>query len=285
MFNNMRIKFAPFVCFITVLSCRGETMEEIQRMREMVVSASEEVSVHTRKAAHIYGNFDGEGPWCVQFRQLADRMVTLWATAVSHFDEIARTDTEKAMVICAWQAMGPRYPEDYLKCLQAAAGLVEQGKLDRELFRQAQSPLLNVPYDTLAYEYRNPVAQDVLKRSKVIFHDVPERLAWYDWILSGEGRKAQDKGIKDLNWWKHPPEDMEAGGGTAKNGFRDNDGNKSLGKKRKEVAESPGAGQEPASPHKWRERLDMLGFAIPLLVGLLLFFRRRGRRNRTPERG
>lgn len=84
MFNNMRAKLVALVCFTTVLSCQGETSDEIQRMRKMVVSAAEEVGAHVQKAAHIYGNFDGEGPWCVHFRELADQMSNSWATSANH---------------------------------------------------------------------------------------------------------------------------------------------------------------------------------------------------------
>ena len=285
MFNNMRAKLVTLVCFTTVLSCQGETSDEIQRMRKMVVSAAEEVGAHVQKAAHIYGNFDGEGPWCVHFRELADQMSNSWATSANHLGEIARTDMEMAMVICAWQAMGPKSPNDYLKCLQAAAGLVEQGKLDRELFRYAQSPLLNVPYDTLGYEYRNPVAQDVLNRSKAIFKDMPGRVAQYDRYLSGEAKKALEKHERDLNWWKHPPEETGAAGETVGHGIRINDAHRSLGKKVKEAAESSDGESQPASSKNRTGEFGVFGLGASLLVGALFLLRHRRRRDTTSGRG
>jgi len=260
----------------------NQTGTRIELLRSNVVAAAKEASFYP-SSKHLFGNFDGEG--YPQFQKLADQMADSWSVTVSHFDEIAKTDMETAMVICAWQAMGPKSPNDYLKCLQAAAGLVEQGKLDRELFRYAQSPLLNVPYDTLGYEYRNPVAQDVLKRSKAIFKDMPDRVAQYDRYLSGEAKRALEKQERDLNWWKHPPEGKGAGGETVGHGIRTNDTNSRSSKKVKVVAESSDGESQPSSSKNRTGAFGVFGLGAPLLVGALFLFRLRRRRDTTSGRG
>lgn len=205
--NSNLVKVFALANILFVFVCLGELTNHMQEVRALVVAAAEERSAHTRKASDVYGNFSSGGPWCVRFRELADQMPSSWEVIVNNFEEIAQTDMEKAMVICAWQAMGSKSPENHLRCLQAAAGLVEQGRLDRDLFWHAQLPLLNVAYNNLAHEYRSPVAQDILKRSKAIFHDAPDKLAQYDRYLSGETRKTLEKKMRNLNWWKYPAED------------------------------------------------------------------------------
>ncbi|MGI6390923.1 MAG: hypothetical protein ACOX7Q_12125 [Kiritimatiellia bacterium] len=117
---------------------------------------------------------------------LQDKMVEAWPFVLHHLDEVAPTESGKAMVMISTGRMAV---SSYLDFLDTVAELVESGTLDRKFFMWAQFPPEGGLCNVLIKHHADSKAQTVIMRAKKIFQDVPEKIATYDAMLTGESKK------------------------------------------------------------------------------------------------
>lgn len=125
-----------------------------------------------------------------EFRALQDELVNSWKIAVLNLDAVADADMGKAIVLCSCWKLSE---EDFVEFLSSTASLVEEGKLDRQLFLWCQSPFASDLSGFLVQNYQDPAVQDIILRSRSIFQDQPERVAYYDSMLTGESRRKLEQ--------------------------------------------------------------------------------------------
>ena len=118
-----------------------------------------------------------------EFLALQNAMKTDWPVAVSNLDVIAKDDLTKTIVISSSDHIPE---EDFAVFLGEIANLVEQGKLDREIYSWCESPPDGPLRGFLLRNYNNPEVQEVIQRSRKIFKDDPTFVSYYDDILSGD---------------------------------------------------------------------------------------------------
>jgi hypothetical protein len=116
---------------------------------------------------------------------LQEKMAESWPFVLQHLKEVAPTDSAKALALISFGKMTPR---SYLAFLDALAGLVESGTLDRKYFLWAQFP----PEGELSIfkQSAEPKARAVLLRARKIFQDLPDKTHLYDSMLTGEVKKS-----------------------------------------------------------------------------------------------
>ena len=102
---------------------------------------------------------------------------------LAHFNEIASTEYQKAIVVLS---TGKMTRIRFIEFLNALADLVEAGTLDRKFFKWAQSPTEGHLSGLLIREYAEPDVQNIIMRSKKIFQDQPKLVEQYNRMLTGE---------------------------------------------------------------------------------------------------
>lgn len=160
----------------------------VGQTRELVVTAvTRAAGVGCRNVDIFTDNYLGLRDK-LEFLKLRERLNTSWETALSNINVIAETDMEKAVLLYSFEELSER---DYISFLRVATGLVEQGKLKRDLYYTIQCPLSETSdaWAVLARKYDDDRVRDVITRSKKIFADLPDRLARYDLMLTGESCK------------------------------------------------------------------------------------------------
>lgn len=136
-----------------------------------------------------------------EFLALQNAMKTDWPVAVSNLDVIAKDDLTKTIVISSSDHIPE---EDFAVFLGEIANLVEQGKLDREIYSWCESPPDGPLRGFLLRNYNNPEVQEVIQRSRKIFKDDPTFVSYYDDILSGDALRrykrfeAEMKGVPPI---------------------------------------------------------------------------------------
>ena len=162
----------------------------IGHIRSLVVAAKEEAAkLRCRNAGMMLDNLMFLQDKA-EFRALQDELVNSWKMAVLNLDSIADTDMEKAIVLCSCWKLSE---EDFVEFLSSTASLVEEGKLDRQLFGWCQNPFASDLSGFLMQNYRDPAVQDIIMRSRVIFQDQPDRVEYYSRMLTGESlRKLEE---------------------------------------------------------------------------------------------
>ena len=136
-----------------------------------------------------------------EFQTLQNAMKTDWPVAVSNLDVIAKDDLTKTIVISSSDHIPE---EDFAVFLGEIANLVEQGKLDREIYSWCESPPDGPLRGFLLRNYNNPEVQEVIQRSRKIFKDDPTFVSYYDDILSGDALRrykrfeAEMKGVPPI---------------------------------------------------------------------------------------
>lgn len=124
-----------------------------------------------------------------EFMKLEQELIDAWEPAILRLDYIAPTDMEKAVLMLSCGSLSSR---EYIKFLLIATDMVEKGDLDTKLYSSIQCPHneKSDAWAVLAKNYKDPDVIDIIERSKAIFHDQPERIVYYDRILSGENCKG-----------------------------------------------------------------------------------------------
>ena len=120
------------------------------------------------------------------FVALQSAMTSSWVVAVSNLDALATTDMQKAIVLCSsWAIPESSFPP----FLKAVVERVEQGMLDRNLLYWCQNPFESPLAGFLVRRHAEPAVQEVIVRSRSVFRDMPDRVAVYDEMLTGESRR------------------------------------------------------------------------------------------------
>lgn len=125
-----------------------------------------------------------------EFRALQKSLATSWQVALSHLDAIAEDDMAKTILLCSCWALSEN---DYVAFLSSSASLVEEGKLNRDIFRWCQSPMESQLTGFLDRNYEDLRVQEIIMRSRKIFQDQPKRVEQYDGMLTGESRRKMEK--------------------------------------------------------------------------------------------
>ncbi len=160
--------------------------------RELIVAAvTRSTGVGCRNVDSLTDNYVGLRDKA-EFLALREQLKNSWETALSNMTVIAETDMEKAVLLYSFEGLSER---DYVAFLRRAADLVEQGKLNRDIFYTVQCPLSenSEAWAVLVRSYNDADVKDVIMRSKKIFADQPARAARYDLMLSGESCKKLKK--------------------------------------------------------------------------------------------
>ncbi len=117
-------------------------------------------------------------------------MATSSEFVLAHLDEIASTEYQRAIVVMStWQMRR----ETFVEFLNAMADLVEAEKLDGKFFKWAQNPTESHLSGLLVREYAEPDIQNIIMRSRKIFHNQPTLLVQYDSMLTGESQRKLDQ--------------------------------------------------------------------------------------------
>lgn len=125
-----------------------------------------------------------------EFRALQESLAASWQVALSHLDAIAEDDMAKTILLCSCWSLSDN---DFVAFLNSSASLVEEGKLNRDIFRWCQSPMESQLTGFLDRNYKDPGVQEIIIRSRKIFQDQPERVEQYDRMLTGESRRKLEQ--------------------------------------------------------------------------------------------
>lgn len=206
---NLRVNFLTLllVWSFSVLAYSVEA-DEINHLRELINSATMQAKKsRCRNAGMVMDNLIvlSKTP---EFRALQETLTTSWQVALSNLDSVAENDMEKTVVLCSCWFLSE---DDFISVLSSTALLVEEDKLNRNIFSWCQSPFESPLVGFLARNYKNPDVQKIIIRSRNIFKDQPERVKQYDMMLTGESRRQLNQfeeamregqpsgGILDLN--------------------------------------------------------------------------------------
>jgi len=125
-----------------------------------------------------------------EFLALQKAMTVSWRLALTHLDVIADSDMAKTITLCSsWELT----KENFVQFLNLAADLVENGKLNSEIFWWSQSPFESDLAGFLVKEHAVSEVQALILRSRKIFENNRQRVEIYDKMLTGESRIKLDQ--------------------------------------------------------------------------------------------
>ena len=185
-----------FACLLIYFAL-GEIMfasanqsNEIAHLKSLVSQA--ELHARSFGARDADGLMDAIPNLCykAEFRALQESLAKSWQVALSNLDAFAEDDMAKTILLCSCWSLST---DDFVAVLNSSALLVEEGKLNRNIFRWCQSPVESPLTGFLARNYKDPAVQDVIKRSRKIFQDQPDLVAQYDSLLTGESRRKLEQ--------------------------------------------------------------------------------------------
>lgn len=164
--------------------------DEIAHLKNLVSQAEQQ--------ARSFGARDADGlmdaipnlSYKPEFRALQKSLATSWQVALSHLDAIADDDMAKTILLCSCWSLSEN---DFVAFLSSSANLVEEGKLNRDIFRWCQSPMESQLTGFLDRNYKDPRVQEIIMRSRKIFQDQPKRVEQYDSMLTGESRRKLEQ--------------------------------------------------------------------------------------------
>ena len=185
-----------YVCLLICIVLGGSTFasgdrsDEIAHIKDLVSQA--------KLQARRFGARDADGlmdaipnlSYKPEFRALQNSLATSWNVALSHLDAIAEDDMAKTILLCSCWSLSEN---DFVAFMISSASLVEEGKLNRDIFRWCQSPLESQLTGFLDRNYKNPRVQEIILRSRKIFQDQPKLVEQYDGMLTGESRRKLEQ--------------------------------------------------------------------------------------------
>lgn len=183
---NLKVGLLTMLLVGSFSMSTSATENETNRLRELVDSATTRATnARCRNAGMVMDNLLvlRKTP---EFLALQESLVNSWQVALSNLDAIAENDMAKTIALCSCWSLSE---DDFVGFLRSAAILVEEGKLNRNIYRWCQSPMESPLAGFLSRNYMDPDVQDVIIRSRKIFQDQPERVKHYDMMLTGENRK------------------------------------------------------------------------------------------------
>lgn len=169
--------------------------DEIAHLKNLVSQAEQQ--------ARSFGARDADGlmdaipnlSYKPEFRALQKSLTTSWQVALSHLDTIADDDMAKTILLCSCWSLSEN---DFVAFLSSSASLVEEGKLNRDIFRWCQSPMESRLSAFLDRNYKDPRVQEIIMRSRRIFQDQPKLVEQYDSMLTGESRRKMKQFEADM---------------------------------------------------------------------------------------
>ncbi|MGI6749698.1 MAG: hypothetical protein ACOX6A_04175 [Atribacter sp.] len=193
-----------FLLFSTVFNFHlaGAETNDMERIRTLIVGAATKAeSIGCRNIDILADNYKGmrSSPKFSELQDLEADLVHFWREALANMGRLAHSDMEKALLL---YSCGGLSSKDYIDLLQESLVLVKNGDLDREIFYDIQTPFNETSdaWAVLIKNPENPAVREIIKSSKKIFHDMPERISSYDRILSGKSFRELEKfetGMRD----------------------------------------------------------------------------------------
>lgn len=239
---------------------------DIARVRGLVSHAeTQALSLGVRDADGVVEVFHGiyRKTECMA---LQDMMAASWPFVLRHLNEVAPTESGKAMVVIS---TGKMTVPSYLEFLDTVAELVESGTLDRKFFMWAQYPPEGGLRNVLIKHYAENKAQIVIVRARKIFEDMPGKVATYDAMLTGESKKK----LENYEARLAPPSSNQMGSdGASPVSNRVASTPMNAGRPSMESLDSSGNSEiTPPSPSSPTPIRRSSGFAWPMLVLALAF--------------
>lgn len=178
-------------------------LDEVSRCRKIIVIATAQAkNSGCRNASMVIDNL--EGLWNTSsFCDLRKFMTNSWCFAVSNLDDVADSDMAKTILLCSSWDLSDK---DFVNLLNLTACLVEERKLDPEIFWWCQNPFAGRLSGFLVRNYADTNVQAVIIRSRKIFRDNPRRVAGYNSMLTGESRTKLEQFERAMEERDHSPE-------------------------------------------------------------------------------
>jgi hypothetical protein len=115
------------------------------------------------------------------FQNIAKGANSLWEGAFDKIDDSAPSENEKMILVLACQGLDR---DSYMRFLDKATALCEQGKLSKDALYAAFFPQVRLQH-ILEADYRNSRVIDLCERAKRIWADDPEKREMVDAVLRG----------------------------------------------------------------------------------------------------
>jgi len=169
------------------------------------------VSSVVTKLPHGYDTpvavIEGGSDWLKKFPefvQLQAQANSTWSQTTSNFQNVAPTDTTKAIVLEAFESS--LNTDNYLQFLDQAAGLAQQGQINKTLLMWSLTPSDKNVRGILEYNFDKPIVKDILQKAKVVYANDPNMLKYCDDILSGAAKKGAETYFNDNTADQRPPQ-------------------------------------------------------------------------------
>ncbi|MDD2230336.1 MAG: hypothetical protein PHY48_13100 [Candidatus Cloacimonetes bacterium] len=186
---NKLLTYIALFSFLCLQLSIGAQTNEIEKIKALTKNTVKQITDQRgfSTLSFFLNNFMGHDDDC-SFNQLLCVMNENWKIAISNLDYVAPSDIEKAILLYSCSSL---YKEAYIELLKNLTQLTENGELNSEIYYSVQNPYneQSDAWSVLAKEYQNPDVIDIIERSKVIFKDRPERLEFYNNILSGDNSR------------------------------------------------------------------------------------------------
>jgi len=110
-----------------------------------------------------------------------------WSKMLQGLSEIADDDYGKLLVLLSFWSLEDA---DYIRCQGEVIALVEKGEIKPYLYKPTQSPIFGPAKGFFSRHIEDSVVQDIITRSKKIFHMSPVLVRAYDARLAAVTNKA-----------------------------------------------------------------------------------------------
>jgi hypothetical protein len=125
-----------------------------------------------------------------EFTELQSQMNSSWSQAMNVFQNVAPSDTSKAVFLLA--AESSLSSENYLQFLNQTVELVQNKIIDKQFLHWAIFPADKNVRGVLVYNYTKPIVKDILQKVKVLYADDPNMLNYCNAVLSGDAKKTSE---------------------------------------------------------------------------------------------